>query len=170
MRTRRNALLAGIVLVVSCGGSPDTPQAGAGAQAGGGAEAAACDILTATDVQAATGVAVQRIERGAAIGAGGTCVNFATSDGQAYLGVNRLSSAAEFSSSVGAVPKDIYPKQSPVPGLGEEAVLFSSPEGMRYLVARQGTSGVVLFPLGEGFKMTDQQLTDLAKQALAKAQ
>jgi hypothetical protein len=160
MLTLRSARLATVVFAVSCGGGADAPQAGA---------AAPCELLSAADVQAATGVAVQRIERAAAIGAGGTCVNFATPDGQAYLGVNRLSSAGEFTSSVAAVPKDIYPKQSPVPGLGEEAVLFSSPEGMRYLVARQGTSGVVLFPLGEGFKMSDQQLTDLARQALAQA-
>jgi hypothetical protein len=37
---------------------------------------------------------------------------------------------------------------------------------MRYLVARQGTSGAVLFPLGEGFKMPDDQLRALAAKAL----
>ncbi len=40
---------------------------------------------------------------------------------------------------------------------------------MRYLVARSGASGVVVFPLGEGFKMSDDQLRALADKALAGA-
>ena len=66
-----------------------------------------------------------------------------------------------------AVPQDVYPTKEPVGGLGEEAVLFKGPGGLRYLAARQGASGVVLFPLGEGVKMSDQQLRDLAAKALA---
>jgi hypothetical protein len=95
-------------------------------------------------------------------------VNFTTPDGQAYLAVNRLGSPGEYTASVNAVPADVYPKKSPIPGLGEEAVLLSSPEGLRYLVARQGSLGVVLIPLGEGFKMSDQQLRDLAAKALTR--
>lgn len=68
-----------------------------------------------------------------------------------------------------AVPADLYPDKEPVPGLGEEAVLFKGPGGLRYLVARQGASGVVLFPLGEGVGMSDRQLRDLAARALASA-
>jgi hypothetical protein len=86
------------------------------------------------------------------------------------LGVNRLSGAAEFTSSVNAVPADVYPEKDPLTGLGDEAVLFKGLGGLRYLVARQGTSGVVLFPLGEGFKMSDKQLQELAAKALASAQ
>ena len=134
------------------------------------AEGGPCELLTAADVQAVTGVTVRRIERNPAIGAGGTCVNFAGADGQAYLGVNRLGSAAEFTASADAVPGDLYPEKVPLPGLGDEALLFKGPGGLRYLVARQGTSGVVLFPLGEGSKMSDQQLRDLAAKALASAQ
>jgi hypothetical protein len=64
----------------------------------------------------------------------------------------------------------VYPAREAVPGLGEEAMLFKAEGGLRYLVARQGESGVVLFPLGAGFAMSDQQLRDLAAKALAAAQ
>lgn len=77
-----------------------------------------------------------------------------------------MSSAGEYNSSVSAVPGDVYPSKESVAGLGEEAVLFKGPGGMRYVVARQGTSGAVLFPLGEGFKMPDEQLRELATKAL----
>ena len=159
--------LSGIVSVAACnskadalGGARDTPSDVA-------TTSEQCNILTAAEVQAVTGTSVKRIERNPAIGAGGTCVNFAGSDGQAYLGVNRLSGAADYRASVSAVPEDVYPTKEPVGGLGEEAVLFKGPGGLRYLAARQGASGVVLFPLGEGFKMSDQQLRDLAAKALA---
>ena len=153
-----------IALVVGCSPSPEVPDRAPAQDAAGGGP---CDILTAADVQAITGSRVARIERNPAIGAGGTCVNFAGADGQAYLGVNRLNSAREYSASVNAVPVDVYPEKVPVPGLGEDAVLFKGPGGLLYLVARQGSSGVVLFPLGEGLKMSDQQLEDLAARALA---
>ena len=153
-----------IAHLVGCSPSPEDSDR---APAQGAASAGQCNILTAADVQAVTGSTVDRIDRNPAIGAGGTCVNFAAADGQAYLGVNRLSGAQEYAASVNAVPEDVYPDKLPVPGLGEEALLFKGPGGLRYLVARQGSSGVVLFPLGEGFKMSDQQLKDLAAKALA---
>ncbi|HEX6107650.1 MAG TPA: hypothetical protein VFZ26_18845 [Gemmatimonadales bacterium] len=152
---------AAVVLLAACGGSSERTSAATAAER--------CDILTAADVQAVTGVAVTRIDRNAAMGAGGTCVNFASPDGRAYLGVNRLESQGEFTASVEAVPSDVYPDRSPVAGLGDEAVLFEGPGGLRYLVARKGEAGIVLFPLGEGFEMTDDQLRELASRALAAA-
>ena len=58
---------------------------------------------------------------------------------------------------------------SPVAGPGDEAVLFEGPGGLRYLVARKVEAGIVLFPLGGGFEMTDDQLRELASRALAAA-
>ena len=159
--------LSGIVSVAACNSKPDAPGGARDTPSDVAATPEQCNILTAADVEAVTGTSVKRIERNPAIGAGGTCVNFAGADGQAYLGVNRLSGAADYSASVSAVPQDVYPTKEPVGGLGEEAVLFKGPGGLRYLAARQGASGVVLFPLGEGVKMSDQQLRDLAAKALA---
>ena len=159
--------LSGIVSVAACNSKPDAPGGARDTPSDVAATSEQCYILTAADVEAVTGTSVKRIERNPAIGAGGTCVNFAGADGQAYLGVNRLSGAADYSASVSAVPQDVYPTTEPVGGLGEEAVLFKGPGGLRYLAARQGASGVVLFPLGEGVKMSDQQLRDLAAKALA---
>jgi hypothetical protein len=170
MRGVRGFMSSGIACLMACGAGSDAAGGTQGEASRPAAGSEQCEILTAADVQAATGTAVQRIERNPAIGAGGTCVNFASADGQSYLGVNRLTSSGEFRSAVGAVPGDVYPIKESVPGLGEEAVLFKTPEGLRYLVARQGESGVVLFPLGSGFEMTDQQLRDLAAKALSSAQ
>ena len=128
-----------LLAVTACGGSPDASSAKLAEEE--------CAILTAADVQSVTGVTVTRIERNPAIGAGGTCVNFASPDGQAYLGVNRLGSQGDYASSVGTVPQDVYPNREPLPGLGDEAVLFKGDGGLRYLVARKGGAGVVLFPL-----------------------
>ena len=161
--------LCGITSLAACGTGADAPGTARDAPNQASAASPQCDILTSADVQAVTGTSVQRIERNPAIGAGGTCVNFASADGQAYLGVNRLSSRAEYTSSLSAVPNDVYPSKEPVAGLGEEAVLFKGPGGLRYLVAWQGEVGVVLFPLGEGFRMSDQQLRDLTAKALASA-
>ena len=158
-------LPAALVWLAACGGSPDA----APARAEAGAAPAECALLTAADVQAVTGVAVVRIERTPEIGAGGTCVNFADPDGRAYLGVNRLDSKAAYAASVSAVPEDIYPTREPVAGLGDEAVFLKGPGGLRYLVARKGAGGVVLFPLGQGFEMTDDQLRELASRALSAA-
>ena len=129
--------------------------------------ASQCEILTAADVLAVTGVTVMRVERGAVTGASGTCVNFITADSLAYLGVNRLNSAGEYTASVNAVPADVYPTRDAVSGLGDEAVLFKGP-GMSYLVVRKGASGVVLFPMGQGAGMPDPQLRDLAPRALGR--
>jgi hypothetical protein len=45
--------------------------------------------------------------------------------------------------------------------------LFKGPGGLRYLVARKGEVGVVLFPMGEATSISDDQLRDLADRALA---
>jgi hypothetical protein len=169
MRRVRGFLWGGFACLIACEGGGDTAGGTRGEASRAAAGSEQCDILTAADVQAETGTAVQRIERNPAIGAGGTCVNFASADGQAYLGVNRLRTPGEFESAVRAVPEDVYPIKEPVAGLGDEAVLFKAPEGLRYLVARKGESGVVLFPLGSGFEMTDEQLRGLASKALASA-
>ena len=158
--------LSAIACMTACGPSGDAP-GGRDAPSRATADSEQCDILTAAEVQAVTGTSVERMDRNPAIGAGGTCVNFAGADGQVYLGVNRLNSASEYRASVGAVPEDVYPDKQALPGLGDEAVLFKGPGGVRFLVARKGTSGVVLFPLGEGYNMSDQQLRDLAAKALA---
>jgi len=165
MRTNLALCLVAAAGLASCGRTSDSaagsPRSSAAAQ---------CQILTVADIQAVTGSTVMRVERGAVLGAGGTCANFATADSHAYLGVNHLASQSEYASSVGAVPADVYPTKEPVAGLGDEAVLFKGPGGLRYLVARQGGAGVVLFPMGEGANMSDQQLHDLASRALAARQ
>ncbi|HUF35741.1 MAG TPA: hypothetical protein VMN37_07305 [Gemmatimonadales bacterium] len=156
---------AAVAWLAACGGSPDaTPDKSAA-----GADTGECTLLTAAEVQEVTGVAVSRIERNPSIGAGGTCDNFTTPDGQVYLGVNRLNSQDAYASAVSVVPEDLYPTRSPVAGLGDEAVLFQGPGGLRYLAARKGDTGVVLIPLGQGFQMTDDQLRELASRALAAA-
>ena len=166
----RSQITLVLVCLAACNPSGETAGGEREASARGAATAGPCQLLTAADVQAVTGVTVQRIDRNPAIGAGGNCVNFAGADGQAYLGVNRLGSTGEFTAAVNAVPADVYPEKVSMPGLGEEAVLFKGPGGLRYLVVRQGTSGVVLFPLGTGVEMSDQQLRDLAAKALASAE
>jgi hypothetical protein len=161
MRHSRLLRTGGLAWLVACGGSPD------GAPAGDAAAAPDCALLTAADVQTVTGVAVTRIDRAPQTGAGGTCVNFAGPDGQVYLGVNRIDSEGEYAASVAAVPEDIYPTREPQAGVGDEAVLLKGPSGLRYMVARKGSRGVVLFPLGQGFDITDEQLRELASRALS---
>jgi hypothetical protein len=167
MQYTRLLSAVGLAGLAACGGSPDA--APAKSEAGAEATTTECALLTAADVQAVTGVAVTRIERKPEIGAGGTCVNFAAPDGQAYLGVNRLDTEGQYAASVAAVPEDIYPTRESIAGLGDEAVMLKGPGGLRYLVARKGSSGVVLFPLGQGFEMTDDQLRELASRALSAA-
>jgi hypothetical protein len=167
MRVGGPFTLCGVAWLVACGGSSNSPKSqGAGDQAASAGEQ--CNLLTTADVQAVTGAGVERVERNAAIGAGGTCVNFAA-DGRVYLGVNQLKSAGDYEASVSAVPEDVYPTKQPLE-LGDEAVLFKGPGGLRYLVAREGASGVVLFPMGEGVSMSDDQLRDLAAKALTASQ
>ena len=92
-----------------------------------------CNVLTPTDVKAVTGQEVQPLAKGESPGAGG-CANFRTPDGHAFLGVDRHRGTGAYRTAVGSVPKDIYPQHSPVPGLGDEAVLMKDDTGrMRYL-------------------------------------
>lgn len=165
MLRRGSFMLCGAIWLLACGGSSDTSKEPRGRDQA--AASSQCNVLTTADIQAVTGATVHKIERGGAIGAGGTCVNFASADGQAYLGVNDLKSSGAYTASVGAVPEDVYPTKQPVSGLGDEAVLFKGPGGLRYLVARKGERGVVLFPMGEGAAMSDDQLRTLAEKTLA---
>lgn len=158
-----------ILVIGGCGG--DEPD-GRGEEAGRTPERAAaagpCDILTAEDVQAVTGTAVTRVEQDASVGLGGDCANFVDTAGEPYLGVNRIA-GKDYEFAVEMVPDFIYETREPLAGLGDEAILLSAGDsGMRYLVARAGEKGVVLFPLGEGLQMTDAQLRGLAERALAR--
>ena len=127
-----------------------------------------CAILPSATIQQVTGTAVNGVARGSFPGAGGTCGNYTTADGTPYLGINRLTSSADYRSSLAAVPSDIYPVRQAIAGLGEEAVLFSDSAQtphFRYLVARSGDKGVVIFPFSASH-ITDTQLTQLATTAL----
>jgi hypothetical protein len=123
-----------------------------------------CPMLTAADIKSVTGAQVHPIARLSATGAGGTCGNYATASGENYLGVNQLSSPAEYQASVAAVPADVYPEKETLSRVGDEAVVFKAPGHIRYLVARSGNRGVVLFYAGE--TPTDEQLKQLAIRAL----
>jgi hypothetical protein len=129
-----------------------------------------CRMVTPADIKAITGAEVHLIARGASPGAGGTCGNYATPDGAAYLGVNVLQTASEYDMAVAAVPQDVYPKRQPVTGLGDQAVLMKDDTGiLRYLAALKGNQGVVLFPLGTaGRRMSDAQLRQLAERAISR--
>jgi hypothetical protein len=156
--------LIGLALsLAACGGRSDSARAGDTAAATAGGE---CSILTVADIQAVTGAAVKPVPRGSSPGAGGTCANYIGADGHAYLGVNRLTTQAEYTASVAAVPTDIYPSQQKLSGIGDEGVLFSGPGHIRYLVARKGSAGVVIFPLTRA--LSDEQLQGLAKRALTR--
>jgi hypothetical protein len=160
-------LLAG---AAGCGRRADPPRRDTAATGGPATDrVGGCRVLTATDIREITGAAVHLIGRGASPGAGGTCGNYATPDDDAYLGVNALESAADYTTAVSAVPEDVYPKRQAIPGLGDQAILMKDETGMlRYLVARKGNRGVVLFPLGHaGRAVSDAQLRELAERALA---
>jgi hypothetical protein len=125
-----------------------------------------CNVLTLADIKAVTGVDVQPLARGGSPGAGG-CANFKTADDHAYLGVNRYRGPGKYETAVASVPESVYPKRTPVPGLGDEAVLMKDDTGkLRYLVARKGETTVVLFPLSFKQPMSDDQLRKLAERAL----
>ncbi len=127
-----------------------------------------CSILTASDVQQITGKQVQNIATGSKPGAGGRCANYATSDGKLYLGVSQLNSASEYNTAVAAVPESVYPKRDKITGVGDEAILMKDTTGkIRYLVARKGSRGVILFPFS-GSAISDQQLQKLAAVALSR--
>lgn len=100
-------------------------------------------------------------------GAGGKCANFATDKGRMYLGVSALTSASDYAAAVGAVPEAIYPQRQKLKGIGDEAVLMKGAGGFpRYLVARKGGKGVILFPFGA--QPSDDKLEMLARLALAR--
>lgn len=170
MSGRIAPLLLLLASAAGCGRRADPPRRDAGATAGTvTGRAGDCRVLTATDIREITGATVHLIGRGDSPGAGGTCGNYATPDDDAYLGVNALESASEYTMAVAAVPEDVYPKRQAMPGLGDQAILMKDETGMlRYLVARKGGRGVVLFPLGRaGRAMSDAQLRELAERALA---
>jgi hypothetical protein len=163
-----------VIAVAACNRGAAAPQgeavsASAGSPMGTTGE---CPILPAADIKAITGAEVHLIARGASPGAGGTCGNYATPDNAAYLGVSVLQTASEYDVAVAAVPQDAYPKRRPVAGLGDQAILMKDDTGiLRYLVARKGDHGVVLFPLGRaGRQMSDVQLTQLAERAIRGGQ
>ena len=123
-----------------------------------------CSLLTAADVEKITGTPVKNIPRESQVGAGGTCTNFATSDGKMYLGV---SEALDYDSAVASVPEAVYPKREKLAGVGDEAVLMKdSTEHVRYLVARRAKRSVVLFPFKQN-NPSDEQLKRLAAAVLS---
>jgi hypothetical protein len=129
-----------------------------------------CSIVTVDDVKKITGTDVRNIPRTSKVGAGGGCANYVTSDGKLYLGVSELMSASEYKSYVAAVPDDVYPKREKLTGVGDEAVLMKDNSGkLRYLLARKGNHGVVLFPFYTNHSSpTDDQLKKLAILALTR--
>jgi hypothetical protein len=157
----RSLCLIGSGLLLAACGRSDSARADSGAAMREGGE---CAILTVADIQAVTGATVRPVPRGSSPGAGGTCANYIGADGHAYLGVNQLTTKAEYTASVAAVPNDVYPTQEQLAGVGDEGVLFSGPGHIRYLVAHKGSAGVVIFPLTRD--LSDEMLKQLAKRAL----
>ena len=118
-----------------------------------------CSILTSEDVQTIAGVHVQN--------AGGKCANFAADNGRLYLGVSQLSSAADYAAEVAAVPQAVYPERTKLTDVGDEAILMKGADGSpRYLVARKGERGVIMFPFGR--QPTDDMLKQLAALVLTR--
>lgn len=129
-----------------------------------------CSILTAADVQKITGTEVRTIPRTSRPGAGGGCANYVTKDDELYLGVSELMSVSEYRSYVAAVPKSFYPKREKLTDIGDEGVLMKDETGkLRYLLARKGNRGVVLFPFSSNQSSpTDDQLKKFAMIALTR--
>jgi hypothetical protein len=67
-----------------------------------------------------------------------------------------------------AVPKSIYRKREKLRNVGDEAVLMKDESGrLRYLLARKGHHGVVLFPFSSNSsRPSDDELKKLAIVAL----
>lgn len=129
---------------------------------------ATCSVLTAADVQQVTGKEVHNIAQQSIAGAGGRCANSATSDGKMFLGVSQLTSVSDFKTAVAAVPESVYPKRDVLKGIGDEAILMKDDTGkLRYLVARKGNRGVILFPSYRS-GISDEQLRQLAIVALSR--
>jgi hypothetical protein len=100
-------------------------------------------------------------------GAGGRCANFATDNGRLFLGVSPIAGIAEYATAVAAVPEAIYPQREALKDVGDEAVLMKDSNGMlRYLIARKGSHGVILFPFGQ--QPDDAKLKQLATLALSR--
>jgi hypothetical protein len=128
---------------------------------------AQCSIFSAADVQQVTGKEVHNIAQQSTPGAGGRCANYATS-GKMYLGVSQLTSASDYKAAVAAVPESVYPNREPLTDVGDEAMLMKDPTGkLRYLVARKGSRGVILFPSYRS-GISDEQLKRLAVLALSR--
>jgi len=126
----------------------------------------ACSTLTAADVQKITGTQVHNVLRESKPGGGGRCANFAKSDGNLYLGVSQLTSESDYKKAVASVPESVYPNREKLSGVGDEGVLMKDSTGLiRYLVARKGNHGVILFPLRKG--PSDEELKKLAAAALS---
>jgi hypothetical protein len=123
-----------------------------------------CSLLTARYVQKITGTPVKNVPRESQPGAGGTCANFATSDGKMYLVV---SESADYKSAVAVVPQSLYPRRDKLADVGDEAVLMRDTTGrLRYLVARKGNHCVILFPFNRS-NPSDEQLKQLTVAALS---
>ena len=126
-----------------------------------------CSILTSEDVQKIAGVHVQNVPFNSKPGAGGKCANFAADNGRLYLGVSQLSSAADYAAEVAAVPQAVYPERTKLTGVGDEAILMKGANGsLRYLVARNGERGVIMFPFDQ--QPIDDMLKKLAARALTR--
>ena len=134
------ALMVGAVaLLAAC--SPAAPASPSTTALVAPAASTECAALPSATIQQVTGHARSRCGPRLLPGAGGTCGNYTNADGKPYLGINRLTSSADYRASLAAVPDSIYPVRQALPGIGEEAVLFSdsaqNPQ-LRYLVARAG--------------------------------
>lgn len=131
-----------------------------------------CSILTAADVQTITGTQVQNVPFGSKPGAGGSCANFATTDGKLYLGVSKFA-APDYNKAIAAVPESVYPKREKLANVGDEALLMKNSTGqLRYMVARKGDRGIIIFPFyqrGQSLSSpSDEQLKKLAVVALSR--
>ena len=141
---------------------------------GRAAGAVECNALTPADIKAVTGAEVQPLPSGGSPEHG--CPVFKDAGGKPYLEVERHRGPDKYQLTVKALPPDIYTKTTPVPGLGDEAVLLTDGTGrLRSLVARKGEVTVVVSPrtydkVSEGkvqHRISDVQLVQLAGRALA---
>lgn len=138
------------------------------------ARAVECNALTPADIKAVTGADVQPLPSGGSPEHG--CPVIKETNGQPYLAVERHRGPDKYQLTVKALPPDIYAKTTPVPGLGDEAVLLTDTTGrLRSLVARKGEVTVMVSPRTydkvSGGKVqqriSDAQLKQLAQKALA---
>jgi hypothetical protein len=65
------------------------------------------------------------------------------------------------------VSQSVYPERTKLADVGDEAILMKGANGsLRYLVARKGARGVIIFPFG--LQPTDDMLKRLAALALTR--